>query len=300
MFAFFKKVKKKLTDDDSSLQIRSSIVSAKNSSSVTYSIELRSYLKSLALLSKLNSNPKSTVQELEEAIIKKNRFYKNLFDYLSGLPGATIWNDIRKLFLKNNFVDPQIKKFALNQHSGISLVTEAMKDSCIEIIKNSIDAFIDHYLLAPDTHHTRLDIVFCLRRERDELELKITDNAHGFPKWVIDKYMKLINNEIDFSFFQKESYKIIEKNKYFGGAGRGLLQLIARICYKSDLIGRCALKQLYESPTKSSMTLSNTQEGACLVLRSKLKPLQKVQDQCSLKECLENEFELTLPIGRFK
>ena len=203
-----------------------------NKLSVTLQIDLSDYCKACMRL-QLAQRPADKQDEVTtKSDIAETSHWKErdaLAQSLHGLPGELHWMTIKNLLRMQCDRDSPIENqlaTALSGTENTSLVIQALNNSFVELLKNSIDAMTKRYLTFLDIEQsTQLQISVTLSLlSSNKIYVLISDNAGGFPQ----DYLGYFTSTIEDNRY-KENFLVSEKNRgnnyFFGGAGLGLQQL---------------------------------------------------------------------------
>jgi hypothetical protein len=153
-----------------------------------------------------------------------------LLDDLFGLAGDLHWMKIKnRLSQQCDLADPferDLFKLLTNTHDqsvGLQLALESLDTCFIELLKNSIDAMLKHFL--EGYGHAKLEMVIDLGVKENQLVVHIVDNAGGFSAGQLDQFNRNILMK-NYDFKTDGAGKQAEPIAYYmGGAGLGVAKL---------------------------------------------------------------------------
>ncbi len=221
----------------------------------------------------------------------RDKLFQVYRDQVIGIAGESLWSRVVRVLADHRYATPLIRKHALKQFGTNSLATESMKRSGVEVIKNAMDALITRFIEKPHLCPQHLSIRFEVTLEEDKVSLLITDNAGGFPLTVIADYTSYaLDAEALLKRHCERTEKLTARDiPYFGGNGRGFIELIAFAAHGSHVIVKSqkpALLQVFTLPDSDclSVSLSNVNispdwQGACIKLTSPLVPLRRCSQE---------------------
>ncbi len=172
----------------------------------------------------------------------------------------------------------------------------------IEILKNTIDEIIIRSCTMPEVTGSAVAILTLhieYSPEKDRVKFLFKDNGSGFSDGFLER-TNSVSAKNDY-FKSKGSVKQSLQESYampklFGGFGRGLRCIMARVLTGCDLSPRGRLTPCFAQPKCSTINFSNAAEGggAVIEIESSCEPLRRVE-----KRAL-SPMQLHLPSKFFK
>lgn len=258
-----------------------------------------------APLSDLTDLENSIPEEFEARMSAAEEAFKaertQMQAHAAGYQGETYWIKIKKLLSQNfNEENPseRFMKEALLDTFGEKSndsphVLNALNTSFVELLKNSMDAFIRNYLINPEQAPDKLMMEIHLDCSEESVQFRFKDNGCGFPQTHLDEFEDYIQSK-SYREPRAPSEKYGETAYYFGGAGKGL-----RILY-SFLLDGVTLglpkhrEQEYDIPEGSTRVSIFNDQGAGIELMSPVKPFALTQTASFEEKAEESEEELEL------
>lgn len=238
----------------------------------------------------------SRIEVREDAAFMRER--KKIQDLLFGFGGQLLWkNIVHRLYeAADDTVLVELKK-ALEPRSGeqpkYPLCLDVMNTTCIEVVKNSIDALVASFLTNPN-YTTQLNMVFTLSLTHSGLlALRISDNGGGFSEQYLNDIKEKLENKENISWLTQRHNSAKKSDDtpcyFFGGYGLGNNLLYALMLHGVAISGDARVNQRYDfsSQPSTSVTLSNKTSsigvGAEITLTSPLEPIAEALVAGSVK-----------------
>lgn len=234
----------------------------------TPSSSMPAQLNSVTVVSALSLEQKLEQLDVRlENIEEELRTVKVPYNNMVFANGKDLWPEVIKELQKNSSNDPALQAATFN-----SLAIGSMNESFREIVKNTMDALVDAHLAGrPGAEQTaKIDLKFELINNR--IRLTVKDNAGGFPAACMQKYNQMATNKSVYLNTKSSSDKSTKEKYYFGGAGKGLNQLISYVVYKSDYQSPPALNKKFSDTAPSTVRLSNEDNSGCITIETELTP----------------------------
>ena len=172
-----------------------------------------------------------------------------------GVRGTILWDDLLRLLID----EEKMGEDALTEIQESAMQT-IMKESFVEILKNAMDAVLLNACAKGGSpilyFHVALDLSNPL-----QVKLRFTDNGPGFT----NEFLETMNTRIGQETFVvgRGSMKETDSKRppLFGGNGRGLRCLLARLLYGDDLIEAGVRSKKYEPNEQAVIVFSRREDG---------------------------------------
>ena len=203
---------------------------------------------------------------------------KELTYRLTGFNGTLLWTDMIEQATANI---SKADKEAINN----SPANQFMQESFIELVKNVMDEAILGYL--KENKEPQLELRLDIGLSNNQIKLSFEDSGRGFPELFLARVntveqMKVYTDQIGSS---KQGIDRTQGDEIalFGGAGRGLRIVMARILYGDRLKGDGIRESEYTRPNLSEIAILNHHDvlgatvGGRIQITTSLEPLQAIK-----------------------
>lgn len=249
---------------------------------VILEIDLVDYLQAY-----LDFNANRVSVDLEEAFNNKKCLLNN---QLTGLRGEMLWIEIKKELasrLKNTPEDIAFASILLvKSESNLPVAIRSLNISFIELLKNSIDAWLENSLILRHPH--KLEVRIDLTLNNEQLSVQIIDNAGGFAQDYINNFDEYVGQK-GYKYERKSSRKAhFNKELYLGGAGKGMAMFLNYVIDGELMLGQGKSQKLLNTSEKNSVHISNVDDendkGMKMTINSPLKPCEEYQNSPNVKK----------------
>lgn len=248
------------------------------------SLEMKEYLEALKAYQKSKaSSDKAAQLEISSKSIRE--LHSNLSSNLMGVLGQDLWDKTKEKMIASAVARKEQRAISAmegTKEGRLPLALEAMAESCVEIIKNSMDALIYQYLRKPDSAPTTMTLDFELTcpAGTELAQLSITDNGGGFPESYLAKQAERKTKEGIMTRYSSD--KTSSESYFFGGRGLGLRLFFGKVLFGQNIHSHLKAEQIYDfsvNPT-TDIRLSNVVKdgatGACITIVSPIVPIPKL------------------------
>ena len=190
-----------------------------------------------------------------------------------GVRGTILWDELLRLLIEKEKMGEDAQTEI--QESAMQTI---MKESFVEILKNAMDAVLLNACAKDGSSILYFDIALDLSNPL-QIKLRFTDNGPGFT----DEFLETINTRLGQETFVvgRGSKKETDRKRppLFGGNGRGLRCLLARLLYGDDLIEAGVRSKKYEPNEQAVIVFSRREDGrsgAVIDIRTSREPFKLV------------------------
>jgi hypothetical protein len=222
---------------------------------------------------------KTPAHTREAAMTEFNKLANDIYERLDGMPGATHW------FMAQ---DLATETFNAAQKKAIdaSPASDMLKNSFIELIKNSMDEAVSRYYDSNKTQKPTIKLSLDIDNtsKPNQVSMQLTDSGRGFTD---PEFLAKLNTENGRDAYVNASRGSIKKKHddrppLFGGQGRGLRILIAD--EDGDILERSGRVHRFEKPKISRVGIDNAVDnhghiqGAQITITTSIKPRRALSD----------------------
>jgi hypothetical protein len=240
-----------------------------NDQSFTVELDLSDYLP---LFLRANGQGKP-LNDNEEALF--NEKFAQFSEYFAGLGASDTIEDIKDAFLARYTPEEQ----SIIQNSP---AFNFMSNCFIEVFKNTIDSFLQHYLNNPTDPNTKISLNINLIARDPVIGLSFSDSGPGFPPDILN--LKDEKKQLDYIEARGKSKKRSGPVKYvglMGGAGRGLRDILCPVI-TGELLEPGIKPQRpegYESKIRFSNDTNSYFHGASIEIITQIAPIPDLQQE---------------------
>ena len=205
----------------------------------------------------------------------------NLIEQISGINGDLLWKEVLDTALSNNARGANIATITA------SPACQFLSESFIELVKNVMDEG-----LLSETSHLQLQFSIDIS-QKDTIGMRVEDNGPGFSREFLLNTQSLLAQKAylrkkgsdkhpsNSSDEELEEAILPPSPRLFGGTGRGLRNLIARVTFDDSLMGKDKYATWCKKPIVSEISFSNRfgMPGAIIDIKTSLTPLQKLRPE---------------------
>jgi hypothetical protein len=154
-----------------------------------------------------------------------------------------------------------------------------VREAFIEIVKNIMDESIEKYYRSPESTScvAELNLSIDNMTNPDTISILLRDNGRGYKGTFLDKMNDPVLRESYMRDKGSAKQTMEDLPQLFGGAGRGLRNLTARVDTGSDLLAEGQLKECYVKPAVSRLKFGNHPDGGAMIrVETSTTPLERV------------------------
>lgn len=204
-------------------------------------------------------------------------FRAQLIQQVTGFDATVFWPEMLEAILQDKIYSEEIARIKSSPASVF------MEESFIELVKNGMDEIILAYQFGAIQASLKLTLDIDLS-QKDCIKLTISDNGRGFPSSFLlkiasiadkEKYIEGKGSVKNNAIYSEDELEEESLPHLFGGAGRGLRILMARVLEGDSLIpGGCEPKFIKPEISKLDFRNGLNGQGAIIEITTSLKPLQ--------------------------
>ena len=189
---------------------------------------------------------------------------KEYTDDITGVSGSLIWLEF--LAKAMNGLDS-----AQQQSIKDAPASSFFNDSFVELVKNCMDEIIlGYHDVEQSSLETAVNLVMKIQYDEvnDLISIVLSDNGRGFPEDFLAKTNTSAARYTLITENRSPSTKLgMDVPDLFGGAGRGLTMLIAKVECHANLEkgGHLKLKENYARPNSSTIKFDNDPMGGAVI-----------------------------------
>lgn len=204
--------------------------------------------------------------------------HATLLNYFNGMGGLNLIASMEDACLAHYSQEDRLKIINAPAYT-------LLHDSFRELLKNAVDAFLEHYLQNLDDESTKIKFNFDVQaHNNDEVSLIFSDSGTGFSTEIL-KNLENENKQLNYIHTRQRSKKRVEGTVgLLGGGAFGLRQLIHQVLTGKELKPgiKISRSRLFDSKILFSNDNNKYCRGGSIAITTSVAPIPDLENEASI------------------